>query len=116
MGRTDEVIALGLAANPPPLRILSLAFGLKGELESALSWAQRHVADSPSNYLAWVELANVLGQLGRVDEANDTFGRARDITPTLTPALYEKDIRLVWPGRDEIVGSLVSGLAELRPD
>ena len=96
--------------------MLSTACVALGRNDDALDWAERAVAEDPRGYLGWVELANVLGLLGRTDEALEALAKARAIVPTWTLALYEKGIRVTWRNKEELVEPMVAGLRKLGID
>ncbi|MEJ2132066.1 MAG: hypothetical protein P8Y95_10705, partial [Gammaproteobacteria bacterium] len=97
-------------------RILAWACLMEGRYEDALEWGRKGVAATPDLYLAWVELANELARLDRLDEAKEALQRAKTFVPTFTLDLYEKGCRLAWRGNEDIVAALVEGLRKLDTD
>jgi TolB-like protein len=115
-GRAAEVIARGSNDRVPDCRILAWACLMEGRYEDALEWGRKGVAATPDLYLAWVELANELARLDRLDEAKEALQRAKTFVPTFTLDLYEKGCRLAWRGNEDIVAALVEGLRKLDTD
>jgi tetratricopeptide (TPR) repeat protein len=114
--RAAEVIAHGQKERRPDPRDMCAACAVEGRFEEALEWARKFVAAQPENYLAWVSVANVLGQLGRIDDGREALQRAKALVTTFTVDLYEKGSRLSWRDRENIVRPLVDGLRKLEAD
>lgn len=114
--RAAEVIAHGQKERRPDPRDMCTACAVEGRLEEALEWARKFVAAQPENYLAWISVANLLGQLGRIDDGREALQRAKALVTTFTVELYEKGSRLSWRDRESIVRPLVDGLRKLEAD
>ena len=115
-GRAAEVIELGEKDRVPDSRAIAVAYVVEGRFEDALEWTRQAVATQPDNFLAWVELANVLGSLDCVEEGRQALRRAVALVPTFTVDLYEKGSRLTWRDKAEIVRPMVDGLRKLEAD
>jgi TolB-like protein len=110
----EEAIRLMLASRPLPDRALYTAYAALGRWDDALTWAQRAIATEPWLYLAWVEVANALAALDRLDEAREAMRRVTTMVPTFSLAYYEKGTRISYRNREKIVDSQLAGLRKLE--
>lgn len=115
-GRAKEVIELAEQDHPPPTRTLCLAHVIGGTYAESLKWAQRSVASQPEFYLAYVELANVLGHLGRIDEGKAAIDKVISFVPTFKLQYFEKGTHLSWGKRLEVIEPQYMGLRKLGID
>ncbi|MCZ6890692.1 MAG: TIR domain-containing protein [Gammaproteobacteria bacterium] len=115
-GRVEEATELMLQVKPAPERMLCLAYLVSGEPEKALEWAQQGAATAPDLYLAWVELANALGHLDRLDEAREAIEKVKRLVPTFKIAYYEKGTRISWRNREAAIEPQIAGLRKLDID
>jgi tetratricopeptide (TPR) repeat protein len=116
MGRVAEATELMLQVKPPPERMLYVAYLVSGEPEKALEWAQQGAATAPDLYLAWVELANALGHLNRLDEAREAIEKVKRLVPTFKISYYEKGTRISYRNREAVVEPQIAGLRKLDID
>jgi adenylate cyclase len=116
-GRSSEVIerASGLTTIPNALthRYVYSACMIEGKHELGLEWAQKAVGAMPDNYMAWMELANALALLNRLEESREAVARAKSIVPRLKFALYEKGLLISYRHKAELVAPQVAGLRKL---
>lgn len=115
-GRTSEVITRAANDRVPDYRMVGWAYVIEERFEEALEWARKAVAATPELYLAWVELGNVLGHLGRIQEGREALGRARGLVPTFSTDLYEKGLRITWRDKEGVVRPMVDGVRKLEAD
>ena len=94
-------------------RTLYTACVVTENYKDALRWIEQAVADTPRDYLAWAELANVLGHLERLDDARSAIEQVKAIVPTWTLAMFEKGTRLAWRNKDDVVEPQLAGLRKL---
>lgn len=94
-------------------RMFGTAYVVTGQYAEAHYWIERAVTHAPRSFLAWSELANVLGYLDRLDEGRSAVEQIKKIVPTWTLGGYEKGNRTGWRDRDSIVEALVSGIRKL---
>lgn len=81
----------GIASAPGELRpvaILGNLLMLEEDYEGALPYAERDLNENPGNYFSYVNLANVLGYLGRAEEARVKWQQAVELMPALTLGLF----------------------------
>lgn len=87
-GRKEEGVGfLARAADLDPSTRTSLTASVSlvdmyrsfGEYEKALEQAQRLAAAAPDDILAWLDVAELSLQVGRLDDAGDAFARLRDL-------------------------------------
>ena len=78
--------------------------------EDAVKFARMSVEAQPGYSGAWVTLANVLGQLGRDDEARQAMDRAFRANPALTPQHLAAQIQILAGDRDDLAEKSLSGL------
>jgi tetratricopeptide (TPR) repeat protein len=115
-GRAAEVIERAKEWANPPYRLLYQSCVILGRNAEALEWAEKSVAEDPRDFLRWAELANVLGVLGRKEEALEAVSKAKAIVPTWTLALFEKGTRITTRNKDGQVEPQLAGLRMLGID
>jgi TolB-like protein len=116
MGREDEAIEMMQESRPVPERTLYSAYAVQGNWPEALTWAQRGATTYPDLYLAWVEVANAMAMLDRIDEATEIMQRVTALVPTFKLSYYEKGTRISWRNREKVVESQLAGLRKLDMD
>jgi adenylate cyclase len=116
-GRAAEVIA---EAQQQPLAVTPLAMSCAlvalGQYQEALSHAQAAVGLEPRNSHRWSQLANILGHLGRFNEARDALEQAARHQPDATLMGYEERARIMWRDDPEIVEKMVGGIRQVDLD
>jgi len=116
MGREDEAIQLMLDSRPMPEQMLYAAYAAQDNWPDALTWAQHGATTRPDLYLAWVEVANAMAMLDRMDEATEIIQRVTAMVPTFKLSYYEKGTRISWRNREKVVDSQIAGLRKLHMD
>jgi TolB-like protein len=116
VGREDDAIKLMLDSRPVPERVLYPAYAALGNWPDALTWAQRGATTYPDLYLAWVDVANAMAMLDRLDEATEIMKRVTAMVPTFKLSYYEKGTRISWRNREKVVESQLAGLRKLELD
>lgn len=86
-----------------------------GELKAAERHALRALQRSPNNHWAWLTLANVQGQTGRLDEAVDSYQRLTDQYPRYARGHYLRGLLLQQLGRLDEAETGLTRAAELLP-
>ena len=120
-GRLDDVLALESATGSRTGGLLSgeaqipdyyksVAACRQGDLERALQLSRKQAADTPRWATAWVQLANVLMQIGRHEEAEACLEKVHQLQPHWTPALHERGCRRFWRNDEAIVDAMCAGL------
>jgi TolB-like protein len=66
----------------------SVAYACADECERALELAEDYTAENPRYTLGWMHYANVLGRLGRADEARTAVDRSADQNPLMDANYY----------------------------
>ena len=87
----------------------SVAFVCADDCERALAFAEDYASEQPRFALCWVHYANVLGRLGRHDEARAVLDKSLDLNPLLTPAYYG-ELMAVLSDQPTVVERRVAGL------
>ena len=87
-----------------------------GHFQEALEYAQKAAGLEPRNFYRWSQLANVLGHLGRDDEAREALEHTRRLKLDPTLAGHEQRSRIMWRNNPEIVKNMVEGLRKLGLD
>jgi len=82
----------------------------EGRYEDAARFARLSVEAQPGYSGAWVTLANALGELGRIDDAQQAMNRALRANPAMTPQHLAAQIRTLAGGREELADKSLSGL------
>jgi tetratricopeptide (TPR) repeat protein len=93
----------------------SAAFTCQGDLDAAREFAEKAVKRHQSLSWVWLSFANVLADLGEVDEAHRAIGKAAKLNEWMTPAHFTKRIR-VMTASDEVVQRRTSGLQLIGGD
>lgn len=78
------------AQMPQWLYWLCWAYTLKDEYQTALAMADRSIERAPEAFLAWVAKTNVLGYLGRHDEAREAAARTKELFSDFSAALTKE--------------------------
>jgi len=116
-GRSSEVIeranSMTTISTPLTHRYVYSACMIEGKHDLALEWAQKAVGAMPDNYMSWMELANVLAVVDRLEESRAAVERAKSIVPKLKFALYEKGLLISYRHKAELVEPQVAGLRKL---
>ncbi len=79
-----------------PIALLGNLLMLGGQLDEALKYTQMDRGANPGNYFSHINAANVLGLLGRKDEAAAAWADAKDLAPALTVAGFRKGYSRVF--------------------
>lgn len=116
-GRGTEVVeeAQERPGGVPPLN-MSYALVALGRYQEALDHARKAAGLEPRNPYRWTELANILGHLGRNDEALRAVESVRDLMPKWRFASSERGMQVMWRNNPEIVGNMLDGLRKLGID
>ena len=86
-----------------------------GKYAEAEAVIRHSVTRSPSAYLGWMRLANVLGLLGRNEEAAEALAEAKRIGPPgWNLEKYIRTLRINWRDNSEILHPLTSGLRAIE--
>jgi hypothetical protein len=96
--------------------MLYAAYAVQDNWTDALTWAQRGATTYSDMYLAWVEVANAMAMLDRLDEATEIIQRVTAMVPTFKLSYYEKGTRISWRNREKVVDSQLAGLRKLDMD
>jgi TolB-like protein len=95
----------------------SAAYCCEGEWEQSLDYIRRSMEVQPRFAFGAMHSANLLGQLGRYDEARSAVSRCTEMNPGMTTRYYAELIS-VLSGTDDIVAMRTAGLrkADLLSD
>ena len=78
--------------------------------EEAVRLARQSTDAQPGFSGAWITLANALGQLGRIEEAQSAMQRARRANPDMTPEHLAQQIQILAGGKEGAADKSVAGL------
>ncbi len=81
MEHLNELQASARAGDLGPLSWLSGTAVCKGDLEHALQFSDLQALHAAGSFLTWVERANILAGLGRMEEARECLSRVRKMLP-----------------------------------
>ncbi len=87
-----------------------------GALDAAEHHARRALDLAPDNHWAWLTLANVQAQTGRLAEAVDSYQRLTDANPRYARGHYLRGLLLQQLGRAAEAETALMRAAELQPD
>jgi TolB-like protein len=87
----------------------SVAYACSDECERALALAEDYTADNPRFTLGLMHYANVLGRVGRIDEARAAADRSADQNP-LMDASYYADLMASLTDQADVIERRTSGL------
>lgn len=87
----------------------SVAYVCDGDVERALAHAEEYTVDQPRFSLGWLHYANVLGRLGRAEEARTALERSLAVNPLMTTAYYA-ELMSVLSDQPSVVESRTAGL------
>jgi DNA-binding CsgD family transcriptional regulator/TolB-like protein len=114
-GRSDEVVEHARNNPKATLSWASDACVITGDFEEAESVIRLSVTRSPSTYLGWMRLANVLGLLNRKKEAGEALAEANRIGPPgWDLENYIRSLRISWRDNADILHPLTSGLRAIE--
>jgi adenylate cyclase len=88
----------------------SVAYACADDSEHALADAEEYSTEQPRFSLGCLHHANVLGRLGRKDEARAAVERSLQYNPLMTPAYYAQ-LMTVLTDQAQVVARRTSGLA-----
>lgn len=101
-----------LSTGPGELRpraLLGNLHMLQGRYEEALMYAERDLAENPTNYFAHVNIANVLGFLGQKEAAQKAWSDAQSLVPELTLEAFHRGYQEVCT-ESSVADGFVNGL------
>jgi predicted Zn-dependent protease len=117
---TKEIIvnlAKGAAILTKGSAILATAQVIVGMYSEAEAELRGCISRSPSAYLLWMRLANVLALQGKSDEAREALAEAIRIGPTdWGLEAFLRRLRITWGDNPDILRPLTSGLRSLEED
>jgi len=87
----------------------SVAYTCEGDDARALALAEEYTAEQARFSLGWMHYANVLGRLGRYDDARAALDRSLGHNPLMTPAFYA-ELMAVLSDQPGVVERRVDGL------
>ena len=87
----------------------SVAYACAGDCERALGPAEEYTIEQPRFSLGWMHYANVLGRLGRAEQARAALERSKGHNPLMTPAYYV-ELMSVLTDQPAVVQSRTAGL------
>jgi hypothetical protein len=87
----------------------TLANGAADDCERALAEAEEYTSEQPQFSLGSMHYANVLGRLGRRDDARAAVERSLQHNPLMTP-LYYAELMTVLTDQPAVVDKRTSGL------
>lgn len=117
LAEVREIVERLLATSPQhPGRVYwlfhrSVAYACSDDYELALADAEEYASEQPRFSLGSMHLANVLGLLGRRDDARAAVERSLQHNPLLTPAYYA-DLMTVLTDQPAVVEKRTRGLVE----
>ena len=114
---TKEItnLAKGAAILTKGSAILATAQVIVGMYSEAEAELRGCISRSPSGYLLWMRLANVLALQGKSDEAREALAEAIRIGPTdWGLEAFLRRLRLTWRGNPDILHPKTSGLRSLE--
>jgi TolB-like protein len=87
----------------------SVAHTCAGECEQALLHAEEYTVEQPRFSLGWMHYANVLGRVGRAEDAQAAVEQCLANNPLMKPAYYVK-LMAVLTDQDAVIRSRTEGL------
>ena len=87
----------------------SVAHTCAGESELALAHAEEYTVEQPRFSLGWLHYANVLGRIGRIEDAHAAVEQCLANNPLMKPAYYAK-LMTVLTDQDAVIRSRTEGL------
>ena len=114
---TKEItnLAKGAAILTKGSAILATAQVIVGMYSEAEAELRGCISRSPSGYLLWMRLANVLALQGKSDEAREALAEAIRIGPTdWGLEAFLRRLRITWRGNPDILHPKTSGLRSLE--
>ena len=87
----------------------SVAFACADDCEHALAEAEEYTAEQTRFALGWLHYANVLGRLGRHDDARTAVQKSLQHNPLMTPAYYA-ELMAVLSDQPAVIEKRTSGL------
>lgn len=115
LAEVHEIVGRLLATSPEhPGRVYwlfhrSVAFACADDCERALADAEEYAAEQPRFSLGSMQLANVLGRLGRREDARAAVEQSLQLNPLLTPDYYA-ELMTVLTDQPAVVDKRTSGL------
>ncbi len=110
-GKSEAVIEHARDNPKATLSWASDAGVIMGAYDEAEAVVRHSVTRSPSAYLGWMRLANVLGLLGKTEDAREALAEATRIGPPgWNLNQYLRSLRVNWRDNAEILHPLTSGL------
>ena len=116
---TKEItnLAKGAAILTKGSAILATAQVIVGMYSEAEAELRGCISRSPSGYLLWMRLANVLALQGKSDEAREALAEAIRIGPTdWGLEAFLRRLRITWRGNPDILHPKTSGLRSLEEE
>jgi adenylate cyclase len=117
LAEVHDIVQRLLATSPQhPGRVYwlfhrSVAFACADECERALAEAEDYTAEQTRFALGWLHYANVLGRLGRHDDARTAVQKSLQHNPLMTPAYYA-ELMAVLTDQPAVIEKRTSGLRE----
>jgi DNA-binding CsgD family transcriptional regulator len=116
-GKSQEVVEHARDNLKATLSWASDAGVIVGNYEEAEAIIRHSVTRSPSAYLGWMRLANVLGLLGRNEGAREALAEAERIGPPgWNLENYLHSLRTSWRNNADILHPLTSGLRAIEEE
>jgi len=116
-GKSQQVVEHARDNPKATLSWASDAGVIIGSYDEAEAVVRHSVTRSPSAYLGWMRLANVLGLLGRSNEAREALTEARRIGPPgWNLEKYLRSLRVNWRDNADILHPLTSGLRTIEEE
>ena len=110
LAKGDAILTKGSAI----LATAQVIVGMYSEAEAELRGC---ISRSPSGYLLWMRLANVLALQGKSDEAREALAEAIRIGPTdWGLEAFLRRLRITWRGNPDILHPKTSGLRSLEEE
>jgi tetratricopeptide (TPR) repeat protein len=88
----------------------SVAYACSDDCERALAEAEEYTAEQARFSLGWLHYANVLGRLGRRDDAHRAVDRSLQHNPLMTPSYYV-ELMAALTDQPTVIEKRTSGLA-----
>jgi adenylate cyclase len=88
----------------------SVAYACADECERALAEAEEYTAEQTRFSLGWLHYANVLGRLGRHEDARHAVDQSLQHNPLMTPAYYA-ELMAVLTDQPSVIEKRTSGLS-----
>jgi adenylate cyclase len=115
LAEVHDIVTRLLATSPQhPGRVYwlfhrSVAFTCADDCERALEEAEEYTAEQTRFALGWLHYANVLGRLGRSDDARTAVQKSLQHNPLMTPAYYA-ELMAVLTDQPAVIEKRTSGL------